>query len=132
MTTEPMSDDDRAARLEALQRRRAAARPALRSGPAEPSTATPATGRRARRRHAAMGGRILAGSLSAAAALGLVGAMAHVAGASTETSTTGTGDAAAVPTVIVIHRPAGASAAARAAPHVTPTTAAPVATSRGS
>jgi hypothetical protein len=88
MTTDPTSADDRAA--------------------------TPQ--RRARRRHPATGARILAGSLSAAAALGLMGTMAGAAGPTTDEPTTSTADATSAP----------------AAPRVTPTAAAPATTSRGS
>lgn len=88
--------------------------------------------RRVRRRHAATGGRILAGSLSAAAALGLMGAMAHTASPTTDAVNTATVDAPSSPTVIVIRRTAAAPGTAIAAPQVAPTTAAPVATSQGS
>jgi hypothetical protein len=117
MTTDSTSAADRAARIEALRQRRAASAAPRPSG---------------RRRHAAAGSRILAGGLSAAAALGLMGAMAHATGAATGTSTTATAGVPAAPTVIVIHRPAGANSGAVAAPQITPTTAPPVATSKGS
>ena len=87
---------------------------------------------RRRRRHAATGGRILAGSLSAAAALGLMGAMAHATSPGSDAQTASSGDSASA-TVIVIRRSVGATeAAATAAPRVTATVAAPVTTSRGS
>jgi hypothetical protein len=119
MTTDPTSAADRAARIEALRQRRAAG--------AAPQ-------QRSRRRHAAAGGRILAGGLSVAAALGLMGAMANATSASTNgsTATTATAGVPAAPTVIVIRRPAGATVAAPIRPQIAPTTAAPVATSRGS
>jgi hypothetical protein len=132
MTTDRTSADDHAARLEALRQRRAASRPASPADTAEPTAAIANPGRRARR-HAATGGRILAGSVSAAAALALMGAMANATNPSTDAPTTTTGDDTAVPTVIVIRRPAGATeVAAPGAPRVTPTVAAPVTTSRGS
>jgi hypothetical protein len=133
MTTDRTSADDHAARLQALRQRRAASRPAPPTNTAEPPAATAHPRRRARRRHAATGGRILAGSLSAAAALGLMGAMANATNPSSDAPTTTTEDVTAVPTVIVISRTAGATeVAAPAAPRVTPTVAAPVTTSRGS
>jgi hypothetical protein len=132
MTTERTPTDDRAARLEALRQRRAA-RPATSDNPTEPGAATAMPRQRARRRRrAATGGRILAGGLSAAAALGLMGAMAHATSPSTATPTT-VENTPAAPTVIVIRRPGEATpVAAPVAPPVTPTVAAPVTTSRGS
>ena len=79
MTTDPNLGRRRAARLEALRQRRAE-RPAPSHDSAERGTATAMPRQHARRRHAATGGRILAGSLSAAAALGLMGAMAQPTG----------------------------------------------------
>lgn len=132
MTTDPTSPDGCAARLEALRQRRSATHPAPAADSDEPAEATAAPRPRTRRRHAATGGRILAGSLSAAAALGLMGAMAHATSPSTDPPTATIGDPAA-PSVIVIRRSAGATeVAAPAAPRVTPTVAAPVTTSRGS
>jgi hypothetical protein len=135
MTTDPTAPDDRAARLAALRERRAATGPATPPPDGQSATAPALTARpRARRRHAATGGRIMAGSLSAAAALALMGAMAH---ATTSTAQAPAGPAAATsatPTVIVIRR-SGDTASAVAAPvtpRVTPTAAAPVTTSRGS
>lgn len=57
-------------------------------------TRTPRSGSKPRRRHAATGARILAGGLSAATALGLMGAMAGGAG-----STGGSGSPAPVQTI---------------------------------
>lgn len=127
---------DRAARLAALRERRAAAGGATPS-PLGPATTAPAATPRVRRHHAAAGARIMAGSLSAATALALMGAMAQ--------ETTGT---AKVPTpasatrttaTVVVIRRSGITAPAVAppvtptvTPMVTPTAVAPVATSRGS
>jgi hypothetical protein len=122
MTTDPTSADDRAARLDALRRRRTGTPEA---GTVESASPT-APRRRPHRRHAATGGRILAGSLSAAAALALMGAMAHATSPSTDAPTPTTAPGATAPTA------RAADVAAPAAPRVTPTAAAPVTTSRGS
>ena len=133
MTTDQMSADERAARLEALRQRRAPTRPAPPAEPVGPTTAAAATRRRARRRHAAIGGRILAGSLSAAVALGLMGAMAHATGSNGDASTATPADTPAARAVIVIRRPdAATDVAALATPRIAATAVAPVTTSRGS
>ena len=133
MTTEPTSADERAARLEALRRRRSAPRTAAPAGHDGPGTATARPRPSARRHHAATGGRILVGSLSGAAALGLMAAMASGAGPGTDPPTTVPGDAAAASPVVVIRRSDGTTEIpTAAAPPVAPTATAPVTTSRGS
>jgi hypothetical protein len=108
MTTDRTSAGDRDARLDAVRQRRA-------------------------RRHAATGGRIFAGSLSAAAALGLMGAMADPTGSNSNASTATPAAAPAARAVIVIRRPAAATdVAVPATPRIVSTAAAPVATSRAS
>lgn len=76
----------------------------------------------------------MAGSLSAAAALVLMGAMARATIGDTEGPSAPPAPASATPTVIVIRRSSGTASpvATPVAPTVTPTAAAPVATSRGS
>lgn len=88
----------------------------------------------ARRRHAATGGRITAGSLSAAAALALMGAMAHAATDTSPVPNPRVAPRAKAPTVVVIRRPGDTTPAVATpvAPRVAPARAAPVATSRGS
>jgi hypothetical protein len=130
MTTDTSPADDHAARLEALRQRRAASRPAPPADTAEPAVAAANPRRQARRRHAATGGRILAGSLSAAAALGLMAAMTHATNPSSDAPNRT--DATAAPTVIVIRRPGGATEVVAPAPRVSATVAARITTSRGS
>ena len=131
MTTDPTSADDRVARLAALRQRRDATGPAAAAVEASAATASPR--QRSPRRHTGAGGRILAGSLSAAAALGLMGAMARAAGPSTDAPTPTTAPTGAAPTVIVIRRPAGPTdVAVPATPQVSPTAATPVTATRGS
>jgi hypothetical protein len=106
-------------------------RPALPSASDEPTAATAGPGRRARR-HAATGGRILAGSLSAAAALGLMGAMADVTSQNSDPTAPPAG-APAQPTVIVVRRPAAVTdAVVPAVQRVAPAAAPPVTTSHAS
>jgi len=93
---------------------------------------SPPRARRARRRHAAAGARIAAGSLSAAAALALMGVMAHTTGGVSSAP-----DPRAAPrpegsTVIVTRRSADTGVGAPVAPTVAPARTAPVATSRAS
>jgi hypothetical protein len=115
-----MTADERAARLAALQQRRA-----------------PGPTARGRRRHAAAGARILAGSISAATGLVLMGAMADSPTNTTATPASHvTGSSA--PNVIVVPRgtsnatsPAAPSAPP-SAPLVTAGTAPPITTSQGS
>ncbi len=133
MTTDPTAADERVARLEALRQRRGPKHSAPTADSDGTATAPAGTRPRTRRRHAATGGRMIAGSLSAAAALGLMGAMAQATSPSTDAPTTTAATDAAAPTVTVIRRSTGATeVAAPAAPRVTPTVAAPVTTSRGS
>lgn len=132
MTTDPTSTEDRAARLEALRQRRGATQPAPTADSDEPAAATAGRRPRTHRRHAATGGRILAGSLSAAAALGLMGAMAQAASPSTDAPTATVSDAAAPPVIVIRRSVRPTAVAAPASPRVTPTVAAPVTTSRGS
>jgi len=88
-------------------------------------------GARTRRRHAATGGRILAASLSASAALGL---MAVMGGASS--SATGGAPTPVRPSpegiVVVIRSSPGPVRSVAAAPTVTASTATPVTTSQAS
>ena len=130
MTTDPTSrvpsdDAGRQARLEALQRRRTATQ----------ATEAPPSGK-CRRRHAATGARILAGSLSASAALGL---MAVMAGApASDTGATPNAPAAARPVVIVVRSSSDSSRSdlgsptIAAAPAVSASTRTPVTTSQAS
>jgi hypothetical protein len=155
MTTDGISPAERAARVEALHQRRAAR--AGRADALESSAPSALRSRGRPRRHAALGGRLLAGSLSVAATLGLMGVMA---GPVTETSSSSapaaTVDTSSAPTVIIVPPssatesstpvpqavvpaapPVTASAAAPvavvpAAPPVTASTAAPVTASRAS
>jgi hypothetical protein len=137
MTTDPMSEADRAARLEALRQRRSQPRQAVppdttRPTPVPAPNASPR--RRTGRRHAAAGGRILAGSLSAAAALGLIGVMTDAVTPATAPETPVAAVTPAAPTVIVVHRTPSASGVAQPAPAppVVATAAPPVTASRGS
>ena len=133
MTTEASSDEERAARLEALRQRRSGARPAPPAASHEPAAATAGPRRLTRRHHAATGGRIIAGSLSAAVALGLMAAMARGTAPSTVAQTTSPGDAAMARTVLVIRRPlATGDDPGPVAPPAVATVAAPVTTSRAS
>jgi hypothetical protein len=124
MTTEravpAMTADERAARLAALQRRRAPVAEAPR-----------------RRRHAAAGARILAGSLSAATGLVLMGAMAESPTNTTAAPVSHVSGTTA-PNVLVAPRQTsqGTSQTPRttapSAPPVTAGIAPPVTTSQGS
>jgi hypothetical protein len=106
----------RAARVEALRRRRVASTSATSTG----------TGCPRRRRHAASRARIVAGVLSAATSLGLVGIMAGNAG-STPSATPATHPVSLSPAqkVTVVHRPA-TTLPATATPRPRPTAAPPV------
>lgn len=118
MTTERASDDQ-AARLAVLQQRRAGRTPPPPTRHASVRTAEPGRPavRRPRRRHAAAGARILVGTLSAASALGLVGAMAGglptttvtAAGVEQRSSITATQTAAAPPVAASFAKPATSS-----------------------
>jgi hypothetical protein len=136
MTTDPLSDD-RAARLEALRQRQSQPRQAVPPDTTRP-TPVPAPNAlprpRTRRRHAAAGGRILAGSLSAATALGLMGAMAHAVTPATEPGTPVVPVMSAAQTVIVVRRPASTAGVTQPAPAppVVATAAPPATASRGS
>jgi hypothetical protein len=129
MTTDPTSPADRAARLEALTQRRGTARPAKRPTVVEPSIAPTVGSKRRHRRHAATGGRILAGGLSAATALGLMGAMADATASTGGAMTWATDPASSANAISRAAAPADDPAAAL---HVAPATVAPVTASRGS
>jgi hypothetical protein len=94
--------------------------------------------RRRRRRHVATGGRLLAGSVSAAAALGLMGVMAGPPTPTGVASPTTAAPAPTVPTVVVVRHsrsevgPAATTTEVAVAPRVTSAVAAPVAASHGS
>jgi hypothetical protein len=105
---------------------------------------TPGRPRRRKRRHAAAGARILAGGLSAATAVGLMGLMAGPATGS-PSAHAGTADTLArtpttarPPTVIIVRRhdrtraTAPAAASHLAVPNVAPATRAPDTATRGS
>lgn len=107
------------ARLDALRQRRATSSPVDRH--ARPT---------ARRRHAAMGGRILAGSLSASAALALT---AMMAGAGPGATVAGPSPAPPpAPVVIVVPSGSDTARSADAAPSVTFPVAPPVTSSQAS
>lgn len=131
MTTDPTSrvpsdDAARRARLEALQRRRTATR----------ANEPPASGK-SRRRHAATGARVLAGSLSAGAALGLMALMAGTPAGDTGATPAAT-SASAQPVVIVVRssgdslRTDTGSPSIAAAPAVSASTRTPITTSQAS
>jgi hypothetical protein len=118
------ANEPTAARLEALHRRRATSSPGRANAP---------PGRRRRRRHAAIGARIMAAGLSASITLGLVGALARAG------RTDSTGGTAVTPesTVVVRRTPAPTASGAPAptapsVPSVTATTAPPVTSSQAS
>jgi hypothetical protein len=132
MTTESSGSADAAARLEALRQRRTGRSSAPHDSVPREHRAVPP--QRTRRRHAAPGGRIIAGSLSAATALSLMGAMAHADRAVQVAPDVESGSTTRAPTVIVVRQAAGTprTVAATATPVVTPAAAAAVTTSRGS
>jgi hypothetical protein len=145
MTTEraarvpAMTADERAARLAALQQRRGDVRAADHTAIVDSMAAARALkpNVRRRRRHAAAGARILAGTLSAATGVVLMGAMAE--SPTNATATPGShGSGTSAPKVIIA--PQGASngtsptsrSAAPRAPRVTVGTSPPITTSQGS
>ncbi len=125
-STQPPPDAATQARLAALRERQGAAQGANR----------PAAGERPRRRHAATGARIFAGSLSASAALGLMALMAGVDPGATVAESPD--PSPPQPVVIVVRSSTGAtltstaSPTVAAAPLVAASTAPPVTSSQAS
>jgi hypothetical protein len=118
------ANDPTAARLEALRRRRA---------PSILARANALPGRRRRRRHAAIGARIMAAGLSASITLGLVGALARAS----KTDSTGGTAITPAPAVVVRRTPAPTASGAPvptapSVPPVTATNAPPVTSSHAS
>lgn len=103
-------------------------------------TRTPTAGARPKRRHAATGARILAGGLSAAATLGLMGAMAGGAGSTGGAGSPAPVQTATTPAVALITAPSGSvptpgnlvATQRPPAPRVVPATAPPVTVSQAS